>query len=142
MEAPFAFEKATATIAVWDVIEAHLDECRDVTSSKSIQDGFEQGRLRIVSKDKEVCPTITRSQSRMAKDSLVIEHEGRFLFPSEGLLAALQGLPEHIDFSAVSYEQEVEMIGQSVDGRMHEHLIEAVKEHIQAAQLKAVSLAA
>ena len=115
---------------VWDVVMRYLDGCRDVTHSKAVQDGARMGLLRKLTPESEVCPTITRSQSRMAKDTLVVEHEGRYLHPSEELLAALQALPEGFELDAVGKEQAVEIIGQSVDGGLHEAFVAAVKAHI------------
>lgn len=116
---------------LWAVVEKHLPDCRDVTHSKAVQDGAAMGLLRVLDMDSKACPTITRSQSRMAKDTIAIRHEGKFLHPSEGLLAELQGLPEGLVLDAVSKEQAVEIIGQGVDGALHDALIEAIHAHIE-----------
>jgi len=128
----FSFEpQSTQKVKLWTVVEKHLNECRDVTHSKALQDGKNLGLLRTITPQTQVCPTITRSQSRMAKDSLVIDFNDRLYFPSEELLKELQGLPASLKLDAVGYEQAVEIIGQSVDGPMHAALLQAIKIHIE-----------
>ena len=60
----------------------------------------------------------------------MIEHAGSFYFPTEALLCELQGIPENMKLDAVSGSQASEIIGQSIDGRMHDQLIDAIKRHI------------
>lgn len=130
-DAGFEFLPTESGITAWDIVEKHLSSCRIVTNLKSIQDGARLKLLRTISKSKPYCPTILRSQSRQTKDCIVIEHDGEYLMPSEELLKDLQGIPEDMDLRMLSKEQSVEVIGQSVDGRMHHRLIEAIKEHIE-----------
>lgn len=119
------------TESIWDeVIAPHLADCRDVTHSKAIQDGARVGRLRVINKSKPHSPTPIKSQDRMAKDTLVIEHNGRYLMPSEDLLKALLSIPSDFNLNIVGKTIATEVIGQSVDYGMHKRLLNAVKEHI------------
>jgi DNA (cytosine-5)-methyltransferase 1 len=116
---------------VWNELESLLTECRDVSHSKALKDGLTTGRARIISKDKAFAPTVLKSQNRQAKDSLYIEHEGRYLFPSEEVLRRLCGLPEGINLNAVSKTIASEIIGQGIDYPMHHSVCEEVSKHIK-----------
>lgn len=126
----FEFLPCPPLVTAWSIVEKHLADCRNVTHLKSIRDGARLNLLRTISKSKPFCPTILRSQSRQTKDCIVVEHHGQYFMPSEGLLKDLQGIPEDMDLRMLSKEQSIEVIGQSVDGRMHHRLIDAIKDHI------------
>lgn len=84
---------------------------RDVTHSKSIQDGEKVGRLRVIEKNSIISPTMLKSQNRMAKDSVVIRTEyGRYLFPGNEMLKRLMGIPESFDSSCVGDTIESEIV--------------------------------
>jgi DNA (cytosine-5)-methyltransferase 1 len=127
-EAPFAPRKKDA----WAVVERHLANCRDVSHSKSLQDGKACGRLRAVRPGATSLPTPVKSQSRMAKDSIVIEpEEGRFLFPTEDLLKDFLGIGD-VDLNAVSATTASEIIGQSIDQPHHTMVLRAIARHVSA----------
>lgn len=116
---------------IWnEVIAPRLHECRDVTSSKSLQKGAECGRLRTITRDKTYANTPVRSQSRCAKDSVVIEDGGRLYMPSESLLKDLLSIPQDFNTSVVGAESAVEIIGQSIEYGMHHKIMALVKKHI------------
>lgn len=116
-------------VCLADLIREHLPSCRSVNHSKAIRDGEQMGLLRKATLDDLHCPTITRSQSRMAKDSLVIDVDGDLYFPSEDLLKRMQGM-ESFDLMAVGKSIGTEVIGQSVDGALHDRILEAVRRHL------------
>ena len=124
-----------SSIPIWDeMIKPYLSTLRDVTHSKSIQDGSKCGRLRVINKDSLFSPTLLKSQNRMAKDSVVIETEdGRYLFPDNAMLKRLMGIPTGFDSSCVGDTIENEIIGQSVDFTMHHKIIQEIKKHIALA---------
>lgn len=128
-EFPSEFE---SNLNAWNSIKHLLDDCRDVSSSKALADGLSQGRARIISKDKQFAPTILKSQNRQAKDSVYIEHEGRYLFPSEEVLRTLCGFPESIKLDGVGAGIASEIVGQSIDYPMHHRICENIKSHISA----------
>jgi DNA (cytosine-5)-methyltransferase 1 len=129
----FSFPSATNhTKKVWDEIEPLLEECRDVTSTKTVHEGIRQGRARLIRKDVDYAPTVMKSQNRQAKDSIYIEHEGRYLFPTENVLKVLNGFPDDINLNGVSSTIASEIIGQSIDYPMHESIVRQVKNHIAA----------
>ena len=132
LDADFSFEAPVARreTPIWELIEPYLSECRDVTHSKSIQDGAKCGRLRTITKDSKHSPTFLKSQPRMAKDSVVISHEGRYLWPSEELQKMLMGIDPEYKTDAVSKDIGSEIIGQSIDGALHDMVIRCVKNHI------------
>ena len=115
---------------VWSVVERHLHNCRDVSHTNSVHEGIKTGRIRILNKDSKFCPTITKSQDRQAKDSVYIEHEGRFLFPSLELLSEMNGIPADFNFNSVSRSIQSELIGQSIEYPLHEKIVMQVKNHI------------
>lgn len=116
---------------LWDLVEDHLHECRDVTHTKSLQEGISGGRLRPLNKNSKFCPTVTKSQNRQAKDSVYIEKDGRYFLPTVELLSKLQGIPDDFNYNNVGETIASEIIGQGIDYPMHERLTAAVYSHIQ-----------
>lgn len=120
--------------SIWHIIKSHLHECRDVSESKTVQNRGKVGRNvpPLLTPDSTYCPTITKSQGRGVRDAVYIEHEGRILAPSEGLLKKLMSIPENLDLGWMAQEQAIETLGQSLDYAMHHRLMEAVKTHVEA----------
>lgn len=134
LDAPFEFEAPFSEREkdAWALVETHLTNCRDVSTSKSLQDGKACGRLRPVRPGARTLPTPVKSQARMAKDSIVIEPvEDQFLFPSEDLLKSFLGI-ERTDLNSVSATIASEIIGQSIDGPHHASIIRAIDRHVAA----------
>jgi len=133
LDAPFYFEEAIGprTESIWPIVEKHLADCRNVSHSKSIQDGKKCGRLRTITPTSTKSPVITKSQSRMAKDSCVIELDGEFLWPSEGLMKELLGVP-NFKTDCLSGDIASEVINQSIDGALHSSVARSLKNHIDA----------
>ena len=132
LDVPFAFEAPSSSREknAWDVIASDLHECRDVSSSKSLQDGKACGRLRRITPTSTSIPTPVKSQSRMAKDSIVIEpSDGVFLWPTENQLKRFLGI-EDVDLHAVSATTASEIIGQSIDQPHHAAVLRSVRRHI------------
>lgn len=119
------------TASIWPVVESHLADCREVSHTKSVAEGLSTGRIRLIRKDSTFSPTITKSQNRQCKDSVYIEHGGRYFLPSLDLLARLNGIPEDMSFASVGQTIQSEIIGQSIDYPMHERVALAVRRHIQ-----------
>jgi DNA (cytosine-5)-methyltransferase 1 len=119
------------TAPVWSEVEAFLPECRDVTHTESVRLGVETGRIRIISNSSHYAPTVTKSQQRQTKDSVYIQHEGKFYLPSIDLLAHLNGIHD-FDFSSTAETITSEIIGQSIDVPMHSALAESALKHIYA----------
>jgi DNA (cytosine-5)-methyltransferase 1 len=131
---PFAWPEATErrTLPIWDeYIAPALSRLRDVTHSKSIQDGAACGRLRVIDRESTCAPTFLKSQDRMAKDSVVVKNGDRFLFPDLELTQSLMRIPKSFSTKAVSNSIATEIIGQSVDYGMHHMVVQAVKRHIE-----------
>ena len=116
---------------LWDLMGSMLDDCRDVTHSKSLQDGLVCGRLRVITKDSVFSPTILKSQLRQAKDSVVIQDGDRLLWPTERMMRFLMGVDEGFNLNAVSSTIASEIIGQSVDIPLHDSVVRSVKNHIE-----------
>lgn len=141
LDAPFAFEEPFTERHkdAWAVIANDLDQCRDVSHSKSLNDGKECGRLRRITPDSTSIPTPVKSQARMAKDSIVIEPEdGVFLWPTEDQLKRFLGI-EAVDLNAVSATIASEIIGQSIDQPHHASILRSVKTHIAAWRMQAAN---
>lgn len=132
LDSPFAFESMTqrSQEPIWGLVKKHLADCRDVSHSKSINDGKACGRLRIISQTSLHSPSILKSQDHMAKDSVVIEHEGKFYWPSEALIKELMGILPSFNTDAVSKTTSIEILGQSIDGAIHDSVIRSLKKHI------------
>ncbi|MYM92350.1 DNA cytosine methyltransferase [Duganella vulcania] len=127
-------EPASPRIApLWQEIEPYLAGCRDVSHTRSLQEGIRVGRARVIRPDSLYSPTLVKSQARQSKDSVYIEMpDGRYLLPSEELLRFLSGIPASFSFASVAAEQCAEQIGQGIDVPMHAALCRAVHEHIGA----------
>ena len=119
------------TSPIWSQIEPFLDGCRDVSHTKSLQDGLTTGRARLLHKASLVSPTILKSQNRQAKDSVFIEMgDGRYLLPSLDMLRFLNGIPEDFNMDSVASDIASEIVGQSIEYPMHHQLVRSVHEHI------------
>jgi DNA (cytosine-5)-methyltransferase 1 len=116
---------------LWDIIKANLNDCRDITHTKTVHLGIQLGRSRIITKDSAFAPTVMKSQNRQAKDSIYIEHDGRYYMPSEKLLRDLNGIPESFDLNSCSTAIASEIIGQSIEYPMHHTILKNVYEHIR-----------
>ncbi len=133
-DVPFAWPEQSERrlTPIWDeFIAPALPRLRDVTHSKSIQDGAACGRLRVINQESTCSPTFLKSQDRMAKDSVVVEYEGRYYFPDNELMQVLMGFPVSFSTDAVSLSQASEIIGQSVDYGMHHQIVQSVKRHVE-----------
>lgn len=122
---------------LWDrYIEPKIvsGELRDITHTKSYQDGLTTKRARLIKRDSTTVPTFLKSQGRQAKDSVFIYDDDRkqAFFPSNRLMAEMMGI-ECVDFSAVSSTIESEIIGQSIEVPLHEAILRSVKAHILSA---------
>jgi DNA (cytosine-5)-methyltransferase 1 len=113
-------------------VEQYLPECRDVTHSNSLQKGFDSGRLRMITRESCHSPTILKSQLRMAKDSVILFNEGRMYWPTESLMKMLMGISESFSLENCSQTIASEIIGQSVDMKLHDMIIRSVKRHIMS----------
>lgn len=134
LDAPFAFEEPFTERQkdAWSIVANDLDECRNVSHSKSLNDGKECGRLRRITPSSTSIPTPVKSQARMAKDSIVIEPEDDvFLWPTENQLKRFLGI-EDVDMNAVSATIASEIIGQSIDQPHHASILRSIKAHINA----------
>lgn len=119
------------TESIWSGVQPYLDDCRDISHTKSLADGLATGRARILSRDSMVSPTLLKSQNRQAKDSVYIRHDdGRYLMPSEPLMRYLQGFPDSVNLDSVAAELASEIIGQSIDYPMHHELVKSLHDHI------------
>ncbi|MFA6144037.1 MAG: DNA cytosine methyltransferase [Sulfurimonas sp.] len=133
-DTPFAWPELSErrTAPIWDeFIAPALPRLRDVTHSKSIQDGAACGRLRVINSESTCSPTFLKSQDRMAKDSVVVEHEGRYYFPDVQLMQDLMSIPSSFSTDAVSLSQASEIIGQSIDFANHSLILHSVKRHVE-----------
>lgn len=124
--------KARRETPIWDIIKEYLPECRDVTHSKSLNDGLACGRLRTITPESCHAPTLLKSQLRMAKDSVVIAHDDRLYWPTEGLMKRLMGIDGRFSLENCSTTIASEIIGQSVDLGLHDSVVRSVKKHIKA----------
>lgn len=130
------------TNEIWDTyIEPYIvsGEAREVTFSKSLQDGLKTNRIRLIKRDSLYSPTFLKSQDRMAKDSVVIQDEKRenkLFFPSNEMMARLMSIPNEFTFKTCSKTIESEIIGQSIDYLLHNVLIKSIKDYLLFAHAK------
>lgn len=158
LDADFAFPEAeTKTTNLWnDVIKPNFHRLRDVSHTKGTETYLKGKAIRFSGKDMSElsrpektllrkyqcanvvqqndahCGTLLKSQNRQVAESLVIEHEGKFLFPDNEILKLIMGIDESFDIGK-PFTQEIgaEIIGQSIDVNMHRKFAESVETHIQ-----------
>ena len=119
------------TVHAWDdVIAPRLSELREVTHTKSVQKGLTTGRIRLIKVGDEVAPTIFKAQKRQVKDSVYVYMNNKYYMPSVGMLRELMGIPASFDLSDFPLELQTEIIGQSVEVKMHKAITQKVKAHI------------
>ena len=135
LDAPFAFPAPVENTkhADSDVVAKHLDEMRDLTHTKTVQAGIEQGRIRYISEGDALAPTIVRSQAKQTKDAVYIKRGDRYYLPSNTITKALMGIGEDFDMSPFSNEIGSEIVGQSIEVPMHQMIGAQIKRHIEAA---------
>lgn len=117
---------------LWDVVSRHLQDCRDVTHTNSVHEGIKTNRIRLITKDSLLAPTILKSQDRQTKDSVYINIDDRYYLPSLDLLAELNGIPADFNFNSIGRSIQSEVIGQSIEVPLHAAIAEAVKDHIMS----------
>jgi len=134
LPAPFSWKAAQQRqeTPIWDIIEQHLPQCRDVTHSKSLNDGIACGRLRIITRESCHSPTILKSQLRMAKDSVAIIDNNKIYWPTEALMRRLMTIGESFSLENCSTTIASEIIGQSVDVKLHDMVVRSIKRHLLA----------
>ena len=141
----FSFPVPTPrTVNAWDdVIKHHLmgpfqlrnghwanNYLRDVSHTKSITKAVDESRSRFMTEHKDIAPAIPRCQSRQVKDALYIESAGMHFYPRVPLQLDLMSIPPTFDLSLVTDEVATEIIGNSVDARQHNTILNQVKKHI------------
>lgn len=131
LPSPFEFEtRSDVAENPWDAIKHLIDDCRDVTGNKSIQDGARNGRLRTLSPESKSCPSILKSQPKMTKDSVCLKVDNKYLWPSESVLKKVMGIGGDFHLDCVSKDIASEIIGQSVDGPFQNMIARSIKRHI------------
>lgn len=128
----FCFPEPTGRNAtpIHDLLGSEIERLRDVSSTSTMAKALTTGRARIVKPGDTVAPTITKSQPRMAKDSVVIDDgKGGLRFVDGRCSKRLMGL-ETVNTALVTSDIEAEIVGQSVEGPMHGALMRAVHQHI------------
>lgn len=129
----FPAMQARNAIPIHQYLASHLGRLRDISHTSTMQKALDCGRARLITPESTIAPTLTKSQPRQAKDSLVVRtDDNRYLFVDGPASKSLMGL-EAIDTGLVSTEIEAEIIGQSVEGPMHSALMRQVREHIMIA---------
>lgn len=120
-----------STISVWDKVKDEFFQgMRQVSHSKSIQDGASTGRLRTFNRESLSCPTLMRCQQRMTKDSVVLDLDGEYYMTSLEMEKELMGIPQSFDLNATTKGLGSEIICQAVDYLNYKRIIRKVKEHV------------
>jgi len=128
----FTFPEPTGRNArpILELLGREIERLRDVSGTATMAKALTTGRARIVKPGDTVAPTITKSQIRQAKDSVVIDDGKGGLRFVDGLCSKrLMGL-ETVNTSLVTVDIEAEIVGQSVEGPMHSALMRSVHQHI------------
>ncbi|MEZ8028361.1 DNA cytosine methyltransferase [Enterovibrio norvegicus] len=123
-----------STETLWSrFIAADLSNCRDITHTQSMKDGLATGRLRPITSSDTYGKTLLKSNSRQAKDSIVLMDDDRILFPTENIHRELMTVPDDFSLDTVSKEVAIEILGQAVDHSTYRHIMRAVKDHVSSA---------
>lgn len=135
LNAPFSFpEPCEPATGLWEnVIVPHWAEIQEmeITDTKVMQDAVTTGRLRVITKDKQFAPTLTKAQGQDTKDAVVVSHEGRFYRLPVSVQKALNCIPESFDADWMPKDKAAQIIGQSICGKLHHAIMESVSKHIR-----------
>ncbi len=113
------------------LVEPFMHKMRDVTHSKSLQDGLKCGRLRIITPQSTVAPTLLRSQRQQCKDSVVVQTEdGRLLWPTLEQERMLMTLPDSFSLDNVAESTASQILGQAVDCMTYTKILQSIRQHI------------
>jgi len=127
-------EQPRNTDTIWPLVEARLSECRDITDSYAVTSPkAAERKSQFITRESTSCPTIIKSQDRLVKDGCYIADGGRVYAPSPALIKDLMSIPQDKDGLVTSWmakEQEVELLGQSVDYSMHKALMGSIRDHL------------
>lgn len=135
LSAPFSFPEPTSQKEkpVWDLLVApRLSALRNVTHSKSLQDGLSCGRLRVITPNSTSVPTLLKSQRRMAKDSVVCQLNDQLYMPDLDMERSIMGIPDEFNLDVVGTTIASEIVGQGVDYDLYGQIIKRVKQHVLA----------
>lgn len=118
--------------SIWHLVEPYLNECKDVTSTKMIRerDSYPRNMPPYLTKDSQFCHTVLKSQDRI-RDGIFIKHDGRVLKPSINLLKQLMSIPSAFNVEWMAKEQATETLGQSIDYKLHEAVVDSIKKHLE-----------
>ena len=127
----FVFPNATGrnTRPIHEVLAEDIPRMADVSDRSSVRKGLEGGRARIIRPGDTNAPTVTKSQPRGAKDSVLMEVDGRYRFIDGPASKRLMGL-ERVNTELLTSDLEAEVIGQSIEAPMHGALMDAIRRHI------------
>lgn len=134
LKSPFNFpEPVPRSQNVWDdVIVPNWNEIikKDVTHTKVIQTAITSGRLRVITKEKPFSPTLTKAQGQDTKDSVVVQHEGRYYRLPVKVQMQLNMIDPEFDIDWMPVDKAAQIIGQSICCNLHHAVMDSVKSHI------------
>lgn len=153
-------ESVERTAHLWnDYVVHNLDRFRDVSHtelSKKIREGklvyervkAEKLNVESLSKKEQIqhrkytssnwilpgadyCGTILKSQNRQVAESLVLDMDGKALFPDNEVIRFVMGVDADFNLDpSLTKEEACEILGQSVDVPMHKAFCQKVLEHM------------
>jgi DNA (cytosine-5)-methyltransferase 1 len=139
LKAPFEFpEKTEIAPHVWPtVIEPNWSEIvqKDVTDTKVAKDSIITNRIRAITEEKHFAPTLTKSQGQDAKDSVVVQKDGRIYRLPVRVQKMLNGISDTFNIDWMPVDKAAQVIGQSICCKLHEAIIASVKKHIKLSAL-------
>lgn len=117
-----------------ECIVPFYDEMRDISHTTAMKEAEASGRARHIKPDANVAPSLTKSQSRQAKDTVVFKDGDKVLYPSISQCKKIMGA-EAFDLShESSTELQYEIIGQGVCMTTYGNIMGAIRSHIEQAQ--------
>ncbi len=130
----FTFPAPTGanTVSIRTHLAEFLPQFRDISGNKAMKDAPASGYARFASLDATTCPTVMKSQSRLAKDTCVFAEGDKLLLPTIDALKKLHGLPADFALDAVSDEIATEQIGQGIEVPLHLSVAKQLAAHLAA----------
>lgn len=132
---PFEFPKPKQVTEsnLWSrLFLPYVGQMRNVTHSKSLQDGLVCGRLRMITPTSKVAPTLLRSQSRVAKDSVVFRDDNEQLWwPTLEQERLMMSVPDDYQLNAQCRSIASELLGQAVCVKKYAAIISQIRKHIE-----------
>lgn len=135
LDSEFNFPQAIEHSVHWweDIVNANPELMRSLPRTPvSVQSALAEQRMNLMQEGSKICRTLVKSDAKYVKDSVSVLLDGQYYFLPADIMAKTMSIPDAYRYDVMPTEFQRELIGQSVCGRMHARLMQAVKSHIMS----------